>query len=41
MAAAETLLRDSSDILLVRDSRREHEEVGIIVEITLARSMGS
>lgn len=41
MAAAEIRLRGSSDLLLARDSEREHEEAGIIVEITLARSMGS
>lgn len=41
MAAADTLPRGSSDLLVARCYRREEEEVGIIVEITLARSMGS
>lgn len=41
MAAAETCIQDSFDLLLARDNRREYDKAGIIVEITLARSMGS
>ena len=43
MAAAETVLRSSSDLLLVRDNRRVHEaEEGIFTQIfTLTRPTGS
>jgi len=42
MAAAETVLRSSSDLLLVRDNRRAHEaEEGIFTRVTLTRPTGS
>lgn len=42
MAAAETVLRSSSDLLLVRDNRRAHKaEEGILAQVTLARPTGS
>lgn len=42
MAAAETVLRSSSDLLLVRDNRRVHEaEEGIFTQIILTRPTGS
>jgi len=43
MAAAETVLRSSSYLLLVRDNRRVHEaEEGIFTQIfTLTRPTGS
>lgn len=42
MAAAETILRSSFDLLLVRDNRRAHKaEEGILAQVTLARPTGS
>lgn len=42
MAAAETVLRSSSGLLLVRDNRRAHEaEEGIFTQVTLTRPTGS
>lgn len=42
MAAAETVVRSSSGLLLVRDNRRVHEaEEGIFTQVTLTRPTGS